>query len=153
MFISSTETFLFFHFWWIRRGRHWRRKWHPTPVFLPVNPRDGGAWWAAVYGVAQSQTRPKWLSGSSNRRGRQWLTGFQGSAADKESACTAGDCRSHRFHPWVGKIPWLRELQPTPVFLPGKSHGRRSLTGGSWGHRVLHDWATNTFTFILLSQE
>ena len=33
------------------------------------NPRDGGAWWAAVYGVAQSQTRLKWLSSSS--RGRQ----------------------------------------------------------------------------------
>ena len=39
---------------------HWRRKWQPTPVFL--NPRDGRAWWAAVYGVAQSRTRLKWLS-------------------------------------------------------------------------------------------
>ena len=36
---------------------HWRRKWLPTPVFLLENPRDGGAWWASVYGVAQSQTR------------------------------------------------------------------------------------------------
>ena len=33
---------------------HWRRKWQPTPVFLPENPRDGEAWWAAIYGVAQS---------------------------------------------------------------------------------------------------
>ena len=42
---------------------HWRRKWQPTPVFLPMeNPRDGGAWWAAVYGVTQSRTRLKWLS-------------------------------------------------------------------------------------------
>ena len=41
---------------------HWRRKWQPTPVFLPGNPRDGGAWWAAVSGVAQSRTRLKWLS-------------------------------------------------------------------------------------------
>ena len=45
---------------------HWRRKWQPTPVFLPETPRDGGAWWAAVYGVAQSRTQLKWLS-SSNR--------------------------------------------------------------------------------------
>ena len=30
---------------------HWRRKWQPTPVFLPGEPRDGGAWWAAVYGL------------------------------------------------------------------------------------------------------
>ena len=35
----------------------WRRKWQPTPVFLPGNPRDGGALWAAVYGVTPSQTR------------------------------------------------------------------------------------------------
>ena len=46
---------------------HCRRKWQPTPVFLPENPRDGGAWWAAVYGVAQSRTRLKWVSSSSNR--------------------------------------------------------------------------------------
>ena len=46
---------------------HWRRKWQPTPVFLPGEPRDGGAWWAAVYGVAQSQTRLKWLSSSSSK--------------------------------------------------------------------------------------
>ena len=38
---------------------HWRRKWQPTPVFCLENPRDGGARWAAVYGVAQSQTRLK----------------------------------------------------------------------------------------------
>ena len=44
---------------------HWRRKWQPTPVFLPWDPRDGGAWWAAVYGVTQSQTWLKWLSSSS----------------------------------------------------------------------------------------
>ena len=43
---------------------HWRRKWQPTPVFLPENPRDRGAWWAAIYGVAQSRTRLKRLSSS-----------------------------------------------------------------------------------------
>ena len=45
---------------------HWRRKWQPTPVFLPGESQDGGAWWAAVYGVAQSQTRLKRLSSSSS---------------------------------------------------------------------------------------
>ena len=45
---------------------HWRRKWQPTPVSCLENPRDRGAWWAAVYGVAQSQTRLKWLSSSSS---------------------------------------------------------------------------------------
>ena len=45
---------------------HWRRKWQPTPVFLPGESRDRGAWWAAIYGVAHSQTRLKRLSSSSS---------------------------------------------------------------------------------------
>ena len=44
---------------------HWRRKWQPTQCSCLENPRDGGAWWAAVYGVAQSWTRLKWLSSSN----------------------------------------------------------------------------------------
>ena len=48
----------------------------------------------------------------------------------KESAC---QCRRHGFHPWVGKIPWRRKWQPAPVFLPGESHGQRSLAGYSPG--------------------
>ena len=41
-----------------------------------------------------------------------------------------------RFDPWVGKIHWRRKWQPTQVFLPGKSHGQRSLAGYSpWGHK------------------
>ena len=44
-----------------------------------------------------------------------------------------------------------KEWQPTPVFLPGESHGKRSLVGySSWGLRVGHDWATNTFTASVL---
>ena len=40
------------------------------------------------------------------------------------------------FDPWVGKIPWRRKWQATPVLLPGKSHGRRSLVGyNPWGHK------------------
>ena len=37
---------------------------------------------------------------------------------------------------WVGKNPWRRKWQPTPVYLPGESHGQRSLVGYSpWGHK------------------
>ena len=58
-----------------------------------------------------------------------------GGTTGKESAC---QCR--RFDPWVRKIPWRRAWQPTPEFLPGKSHGRRSPAGYSpWGHRVGQD--------------
>ena len=45
---------------------HWRRKWQPTPVFLPGESQGRGAWWAAVYGVTQCRTRLKWLSSSSS---------------------------------------------------------------------------------------
>ena len=46
-----------------------RRQWHPTPEYSCLeNPRDGGAWWAAVYGVAQSRTRLMRLSSSSSSR-------------------------------------------------------------------------------------
>jgi len=42
------------------------------------------------------------------------------------------------FNPWVGKIPWRRAWQPTPVFLSGESHGQRSLVGYSpWGPKDL----------------
>ena len=42
----------------------------------------------------------------------------------------------YEFDPWVRKIPWRRAWQPTPVFLPGESHGQRSLVGYSpWGHK------------------
>ena len=48
-----------------------------------------------------------------------------------------------RVDPWVGKIPWRREQQPTPVFLPGKFHGQRSLACYSpWGSQS----TTNTHT-------
>ena len=45
---------------------HWRRKWQPSPVFLPRESQGWGAWWAAVCGVEQSQTRLKRLSSSSS---------------------------------------------------------------------------------------
>ena len=61
---------------------------------------------------------------------------FSGGASDKESTC---QCRRHErpgFDPWVGKIPWRRAWQATPVFLPGESHGQRSLVGCSpWGFK------------------
>ena len=71
------------------------------------------------------QTLPKWLKG-------------------KESACQCGRCRKVRFHPWVGKIPWRRKWQPTPVFLLENPMD----IGVSWAtvhrsQRVGHDWATD----------
>ena len=62
-----------------------------------------------------STGRPRWLS-------------------SKEYACQCKRGRRLRFDPSVGKIPWRRKWQPTPVFLSGKFHGQRSLVGYSpWG--------------------
>ena len=60
----------------------------------------------------------------------RWLSG-------KEST---NQCRSkrHRFNPWVGKMPWRRKRQPSPIFLPWKPRGQRSLVGySSWGGNEL----------------
>ena len=56
----------------------------------------------------------------------------------KEPACQYRRRKRCRFDPWVGKIPWRRKWQPTPVSLSGKSHGQRRLVGYSpWGCREL----------------
>ena len=61
--------------------------------------------------------------------------GFRGSSVGKESAC---QCRRCVFDPWVRKSPWRRKWQLTPVFLPEKSHGQRSLAGyRPKGHKEL----------------
>ena len=63
------------------------------------------------------------------------LRGFPAVSDGIESACNVG---VPGFDPWVGKIPWRRAWQPTPVFLPGEFHGQRSLAGyGPQGHRRL----------------
>ena len=65
-----------------------------------------------------------------------YLMGFPGGASGKEAACQCRRHKRHGFNPWVRKIPWRRAWQPTPVFLPGESHGQRSLVGYSaWGRK------------------
>ena len=73
--------------------------------------------------------------------------------SDGKSVCQ--QCGRPRFDPWVGKIPWRRKWQPTPVLLPGKSHGGRSLVGYSpWGHKEMDTTKQRhfhcLFTFILI---
>ena len=74
--------------------------------------------------------------------------------AMQEAICSAGDplqCRRLRFEPWVGKIPWRRAWQLTPVFLLGKFHGEKNLVGYSpWGRKEL-DTTEYTHTQAALS--
>ena len=124
---------------------------------------DGGAWQATVHGVIKSQT---WLS--------DFTFTFHFHALEKEMAThssvlawripgtgEAGGLPSlglHRVgHDWsdlaaaaaAADIMWRRQWHPTPILLPGKSHGQRSQSMRSL--RVGHDWATSlwlfTFTF------
>ena len=67
--------------------------------------------------------------------------GWEGSVAKWLRICL--QCRRHWFSPWVRKSPCRRKWQPTPVLLPGESHGQRSLAGyRPWAHRVGHDSMT-----------
>ena len=71
--------------------------------------------------LLQGHTARKWQSRDLNPdRWRSWL---------KNPPCQCRRCKRCRIDPWVGKMPWRRKWQPTPVFLPGKSHGQRSLVG------------------------
>ena len=65
-----------------------------------------------------------------------WLNG-------KESICQCRRPRRHWFDPWLWKIPGRKKCQPPPLFLPGRSHGQRSLAGYSPQglQRVRHNWS------------
>ena len=64
--------------------------------------------------------------------------GIPGGASGKKPTCECKRHRRHGFDPWARKIPWRRTYQPTTVFLPGESHGQRSL--GDTFHSVAKSW-------------
>ena len=73
------------------------------------------------------------LSSEENSSREEWASLV---LSGKESACQCRRQAQHGFSPWVGKIPWSRKRQPTPVFLPGESHGQRGLaSSSSWSHK------------------
>ena len=87
---------------------------------------DREAWRVAVHGVAKSWTGLSTELNWTDRRKRlfqvaQWVKNL--SAMNESRRC--------EFNPWVSKIPWRKAWQSTPVFLPGKTHGQRSLAAYS----------------------
>ena len=85
--------------------------------------------WVSLYLLKRSENR------YSNKRASWWLS-------NKESTWNTGATEDVGSIPWSGGSPWRKEWLPTPVFLPGKFHGLRSLAGYSlWGLRVGHDWS------------
>ena len=93
-----------------------------------------------------------------NRIAKSWIQvcvlyyGFLCGTSGEESACQCRGRKRRGFHPWVGKIPWRRKWQPIPVFLPRKSHGKRSLLGYSPLGRKVHT-TEHTHTHKLTSSE
>ena len=83
---------------------------------------------------------------------------FPGGANGKKPICQR---KRHGFDPWVGKIPWRRKWQPSPVFLPGESNGQRSLAGYSpgvakcqtWPSNLAHSFDTDTYYLYIKIQE
>ena len=86
---------------------HWRRKWHPLQCSCLENPRDGGAWWAAVYGIAQSRTRLKRLGSSSLNKApqecRQLLLASRSVVSDS--------VRPHRRQPTRLPVPGILQAR------------------------------------------
>ena len=82
---------------------------HCFPIYLPWSDGTG------------------WTSGETVKFEIFFLLrlGFPGGANGNEPICQCRRCKRCNFDPWVGKIPWRREWQPTPVFLPEESHGQR----------------------------
>ena len=76
-----------------------------------------------------------------------WVLSFPGSTSGNEPTCQCRRRKRCGFSPRVGKIPWRRAWQPTPVFLPGESHGQRSLAG----YRLLLLLLPSRFSHVQLS--
>ena len=73
----------------------------------------------------------------------------------KNPAANAGDIKEATSNPGSGRFPWRRAWQPSPVFLPGESHGQRSLAGYSpWGHSETQlKWLSTHAQWGMLSRE
>ena len=91
-----------------------------TQLFCIVNPPS-----LNMFGIDQRNDLLRLFFSSMSAK---TVLSFPGGTSGKESTCQARRCRRCGFNPWVRKIPWRRKWQPTPVFLPGKFHGQRSLT-------------------------
>ena len=74
---------------------------------------------------------------------------YNGASLVAQTERVSLQCRRPGIDPWVGKIPWRREWQPTLVFLPGEFHGQRSLMGYSpWSHKELNTTEQLTHTHM-----
>ena len=110
-------------------GMTWAQVLDPKPLLFIVF--DLSLWFAWSLTLLWPKIKPYLALSLSTEWLPRWLN-------FREFACQCRRLRSHGFNPSVEKIPWRRERQPTPVFLPGKFHGQRSPVGySSWGPKEL----------------
>ena len=110
---------------------HWRRKWQPTPVFLPGESQGRESWWAAVYGVAQSQTRLKRLSSSSS------ITHSISSHPEEKSDLTDSWISKEKPDMWSpghsSSCPLVRTLDLKELMIPWTSlFSKQSMVDSNW---------------------
>ena len=110
----------------------WRRKWHPTPGFLPGKSHGQRSLVGySPWGRKESDT--------TERLHFHFPPCFLASqvALVVKSRLPVQEMQETWGDPWLGKISWGRRWHPTPGFLPGKSHGQRGLVGYSlWGRKT-----------------
>ena len=105
---------------------------NPLQCSCLENPRDGGAWWAAIYGVAQSQTQLKQLSSSSSIFYGPTLT----SSLVAQMIKHLPTMQESQVRSLGWEDPLEKKWQRTPVLLLRKFHGWRSVVGySSWGRK------------------
>ena len=106
---------------------------------VTMNPRER---WISM-GEMDKPHRAFYLVGNT-----MWM-GFPDGTGGKKPTCQCRRCKRLGFNPWVGKIPWRRAWQLTPVFLPGESHGQRTLAGYSpWGRKKLNTTEATEHTHV-----
>ena len=100
---------------------HWRRKWQPTPVFLPGESQGPGSLvGCCLWGRTESDTTEATALALADKP-----KGFPGGSVLKNPS----QCRRLWFSLWVGKIPCRRRWQPMPAFLSGEFYGQKGLLG------------------------
>ena len=114
-------------------------RWHLLLGFIWTSC---SAWWIWIIRVHSSDSilpSGLWIQESKFKFWwdlRQVCFGLPRWHSDKEPICQCGRRKRCGFDPWIGKIPWRKKWQSTPVFLPGESHRQRNLAGYSpWGSK------------------
>ena len=112
-------------------------KWSEVTQLCPTlcDSMDSSLWGSSVHGIFQARVL-EWIAISFSResslpRNRTQVSRIAGRRLPSEppTTCQFRRPKRHRLDLWVRKIPWRRAWQPTAVFLPGESHGQRSLVG------------------------